>query len=48
VLGITTPGTGAGPTSSLGWLGMFLILLGSALVVLQRLRHSGKIKLEEV
>ena len=48
VLGITTPGTGAGSTSSLSWLGILLILLGTALVALARLPRSDGIRIEDV
>jgi hypothetical protein len=47
-LGITTPGTGAGSTSSLSWLGILLILLGTALVALARLPRSDGIRIEDV
>ena len=35
VQGVTTPGTGAGPTSGTGLLGLVLLVLGSAILVAQ-------------
>jgi hypothetical protein len=46
VLGATTPGTGAGPSDGLTWLGLLLLTLGGAVLVITGLirRTDGAIE----
>ena len=48
VLGASTPGTGAGPSDGLTWLGLLLLTLGGAVLVVTGLIHRTKGAIENI